>query len=177
MTDNEKHDLLKEDNMTNNNFSIEYLLVNFHDNDFFTEMCKSAELIIALFLAEYFDLSKHKETIKIILPRFMASFNCSGDWSCDEAQKLMTHLEEYFSKGTTYLYGIEDIRKHVEQYNYDSEYPTKESGIYDDRERLENPLAWFNNLNLNMNAETIFIQFVSTVDGKPIPCLTTYRYF
>lgn len=162
--------------MKNNNFRIEYLFINFHDNDFFTEMCNSAELIIDLFLAEYFNLSKHKETIKIILPRFMASFNCLGDWS-DNTQKQMNHLEEYFSKGTTYLYDIEDIRKHVEQYNYESEYPTKESGIYDDKERLENPLVWFNNLNLSMNAETIFLQFVSTADGKPIPGLTAYCYF
>ena len=163
--------------MTNNNFKIEYLFINFHDNDFFTEMCKSAELIIDLFKDEWFVPSKHKEVIKMLLPRMVAGFNCLGRWSEDDSQKQMNHLESYFSKGTTYLYDIEDIRKHVEQYNYESEYPIKESGIYEDKERLENPIVWFNNLKLSMNAETIFIQFVSTADGKPIPGLTTYSFF
>ena len=161
----------------NNNFRIEYLFINFHDNDFFMEMCNSAELIIDSFNKELLVPSKHKEVIKMLLPKMMAGFNCLGRWSDCDAQKQMNHLEEYFSKGTTYLYDIEDIRKHAEQYNYESEYPIKESGIYDDKERLENPLVWFNNLKLSMNAETIFIQFVSTDDGKPIPGLTTYCYF
>lgn len=38
--------------MTNNNFKIEYLFINFHDNDFFMEMCNSAELIIDSFNKE-----------------------------------------------------------------------------------------------------------------------------
>lgn len=163
--------------MTDNNFKIEYLFVNFHDSDFYIEMCNSAELFIDSFNKELLVPSKHKEIIKALLPKMMAGFNCLRCLSEKDVQKQMNHLEEYFSKGTTYLYDIEDIRKHVEQYNYESEYSTKESGIYDDKERLENPLVWFNNLKLNMNSETIFIQFVSTNDGKHIPGLTAYRFF
>ena len=37
----------------NNNFRIEYLFINFHDNDFFMEMCNSAELIIDSFNKEH----------------------------------------------------------------------------------------------------------------------------
>ena len=163
--------------MSDSIFKTEYLFINFHDNDFFMEMCKSAEFIIELFNDEWFVPSKHKEVIKILLPRMMAWFNCLRRWSDDDVQKQINHLESYFSKGTTYLYDIEDIRKHVEQYNYESEYSVKESGIYDDKERLENPLVWFNNLKLSMNAETIFIQFVYNDEGKPCPALTLYRFF
>ena len=48
----------------NNNFRIEYLFINFHDNDFFMEMCNSAELIIDSFNKELLVPSKHKEIIK-----------------------------------------------------------------------------------------------------------------
>ena len=109
--------------MTDNNFKIEYLFVNFHDSDFYMEMCNSAELIIDSFNKELLVPSKHKEIIKALLPKMMAGFNCLRCLSEKDVQKQINHLEEYFSKGTTYLYDIEDIRKHVERYNYESEYP------------------------------------------------------
>lgn len=121
-------------------FKVEYLFINFHDNDFFMEMCKSTELLIDAFNTDLLEYSKHKEIIKVLLPKMMAWFYCLVKCSGCDVQKQMNHLEEYFSKGITYLYDIEDIRKHVEKYNYESEYPIKESGIYDDKERLENPL-------------------------------------
>lgn len=88
----------------NNNYKIKYLFINLHDNDFYMNMCSFAELFIDLFIGGQLNISSIKDKIPFAFPRMMSLFNSIGKWNEENAKEQMIHLEEYFSKGTTYLY-------------------------------------------------------------------------
>lgn len=157
-------------------YKINYLLINYHDNDFYVEMCRFAELIIDMFLNGELNLNNYKDKITATIPKFMACFNCLKQ-HCENITDKLNHLEKYFSNGITCLSAIEEIKQHCCKYNYEKEYPIISSGLFNDKLREEDPYFWINSLKLSMNAETIFIQLISTQSGRPIPELTTYRYF
>lgn len=104
----------------------------------------------------------------------MSSINFLGKGNKENAKEQMIHLEEYFSKETTYLYDFEEIKKHIKEYNMEVDCKIEESNLYNEEERINNPGIWMNNLNLNMNAEVIWIQFVSDENDKPVAEHTTY---
>ena len=158
----------------NNNYKIKYLFINLHDNDFYMNMCNFADLFIDLFMVGKLNISSLKDKIPFAFPRIMSSFNFLGKLNKENAKEQMIHLEEYFSKETTYLYDFEEIKKHIKEYNMEVDCKIEESNLYNEEERINNPGIWMNNLNLNMNAEVIWIQFVSDENDKPVAEHTTY---
>lgn len=158
----------------NKKYKIKYLFINLHDNDYYMNMCSFADLFIDLFMVGQLNISLFKDKIPFIFPRIMSSFNFLGKWNKENAKEQMIHLEEYFSKETTYLYDFEDIKEHVKEYNMEVDCKSEESNLDNEEERINNPGVWMNNLKLNMNSEVIWLQFVSDENDKPVAEHTTY---
>lgn len=151
----------------NNKFK--YLLVNFHDNDFYIPMCTLAEILITMFCDGILNISE-KDKITVAIPKLMATlvYLNSKNPSYDQYFK-------YFSNKTTILFDIDEIVNHIMKYDMGSNLEI--SGLYNEECRTKNPIYWFNSLDINLNAECILIQFVFNEDGTTNNSETTYRYF
>ena len=136
----------------------ELLLINFHDNDFYFPMCKTAKFLLEESNSEKSFPSTHIENYKNVIPRMMAIFQYMNHYHAGYDITDLQHYEKYFSEHTDYIVGIKAIREHIEKYNI-SEVSTECSGLYNDELFNEDPYCWLYSLKLNLNSEAILLLF------------------
>lgn len=145
----------------------ELLLINFHDNDFYVSMCKTAEFLLREFKEEGTLPSTHLENYKNAVPRIMAIYHYIGFTHAGSTLDELKHYEDYFSKHTTYLTDYDEIVEHIKKYNMGyGNVPTEESGIYNKELFNDNPYEWLYDLKLNLNAEALLIMFIDDGDDS-----------
>jgi hypothetical protein len=114
--------------------------------------------------------------MKNSIPRLMAVYNHLSDTHTGEPLSSLTHLEEYFSTGTTYITDIQEIRDYISKTSYEDS--LKDTALYDDTLLNDNPLSWLEQLNVSMDAETILLVFVRDArTNQPIKELSWYGVF
>lgn len=139
---------------------VEFLLINFHDNDFYIPMCKVAEFLLKESDDEKSFPSTHLENYKNVVPKLMAIFQYMNPYHAGCNVSELQHYEKYFSEHTEYIVGIDEIKKHIEKYNLISGSITTElSGVYDDDLLKSDPRGWLYRLKLNLNSEAILLLF------------------
>lgn len=139
---------------------IELLLINFHNNDFYLPMCKTAEFLLEECDDEKSFPSTHLENYKNIVPRMMAIFQYMNAYHAGCNVSELQRYEKYFSEHTEYIVGIDEIKKHIEKYNMTSYgIHTKDSGLYNDDLFDEDPYSWLYSLRLNLNSEAVLLLF------------------
>lgn len=157
-------------------FNLEFLLVNFHDNDYYLPMCRTAETLLELFQQDSISPSYHLENMKNSIPRLMSVYNHLLDSHTGEPKTALTHLDEYFSTGTTYITDLNDIRDYISHTAFEDS--LKETSLYDDTLLNDNPLLWLEQLNVSMDAETILLVFVRDIHtNQPVKELSWYGVF
>lgn len=145
----------------------EFLLINFHDNDFYLPMCKTAEFLLNECDDELSFPSTHLENYKNVIPRMMAIFQYMNAYHAGSDIHELEHYEKYFASHTDYITDLEDIKAHIEKYNMTTNgIPIENSGLYDDKLLKDDPVYWLHNLKLNLNSEAIFILFTDSENGN-----------
>lgn len=154
-------------------YKLEYVFINLSDNDFNFAMCDFAESLIRMFERGEFTVEKCKDNVKEAFPRMMACLYHLDEYEAGKPEEMKRH-EEYFANQAEYLFDFDEIEgymkehamlydEHVADWNFDY--------------RCAYPEAWLSQLDLNLNAEAILIQFVSTKNGHPAKGKSSYRIF
>lgn len=139
----------------------ELLLINFHNNDFYTPMCKTAKFLLEESNTEKSFPSTHIINYKNVVPRMMAIYQYMNTYHAGYDITDLQRYEKYFSEHTEYIVGIKAIQEHIEKYNMSLHgVPTECSGIYNDELFNENPYGWLYSLKLNLNSEAILLLFI-----------------
>ena len=159
--------------MAERKYKLEYVFIDLFDNDFNFAMCDFAESLIRMFERGDFTVEKCKDNVKEVFPKMMACFRHLDEYEAGKTDELKLH-EEYFAKQAKLLFDFEEIKSHMKEH----------AMLYDEHAvdwnfdyRYAYPDAWISQLDLELNAEAILIQFVSTKDGKPVSDRSSYRIF
>jgi hypothetical protein len=159
--------------MAEHKYKLEYVFIDLSDNDFYFAMCDFAESLIRMFERGDFTVEKCKDNVKETFPRMMSCLCHLDEYESGKPEEMKRH-EEYFAEQSTYLFDFDEIKGYMKEH----------AMLYDEHDadwnfdyRYAYPDAWLSQLDINLNAEVILIQFVSTKSGKPEKGKSSYRIF
>lgn len=160
--------------MAEHKYKLEYVFINLSDNDFNFAMCDFAESLIRMFNRGDFTVEKCKDNLKEAFPKMMACLCYLEEYEAGKHEELKRY-EDYFRNQATYLFDFDEIKGYLNENG--SNWSGNNNHL--DREELRRvaPDDWMANLDINLNAEAILIQFVSTKNGKPAKGKSSYRIF
>lgn len=160
--------------MAEHKYKLEYVFIDLSDNDFNFAMCDFAESLIRMFERGDFTVEKCKDNLKEAFPKMMACLCYLEEYEAGKHEELKRH-EDYFRNQATYLFDFDEIKGYMKENAmlYD-----EHAADWDLDYRYSYPDAWLSQLDLNLNAEAILIQFVSTTkSGNPAKGKSSYRIF
>lgn len=156
-----------------NRYKLEYVFIDLSDNDFYFAMLDFAESLIRMFERGVFTVEKCKDNVKEAFPRMMACLCYLDEYEVGKPEEMKSH-EEYFANQAEYLFDFDEIKEYMKEH----------AMLYDEHAadwnfdyRYAYPDTWMSQLDLNLNAEAILIQFVSTKNGDPVKGKSSYRIF
>lgn len=161
--------------MAEHKYKLEYVFINLSDNDFNLAMCDFAESLIRMFERGVFTVEKCKDNLKEAFPKMMACLCHLDEYETGKPEEMKSH-EEYFANQAEYLFDFDEIKKYMKG---NAMLMSKNSFVLIDNDdyRQRYPEYWLPSLEINLNAEVVLIQFVSTKSGQPVKGKSSYRIF
>lgn len=154
---------------------LEYVFIDLSDNDFNFAMLDFAESLVRMFERGVFTVEKCKDNVKEAFPKMMACLCHLDEYEAGKPEEMKSH-EEYFSTQATYMFDFDEIKECMTGH---AMLMSENSLVLIDNDdyRQRFPEYWLSDLEINLNAEAILIQFVSTKDGKPVKGKSSYKIF
>lgn len=156
-------------------YKLEYVFIDLSDNDFDFAMLDFAESLIRMFERGTFTVEKCKDNVKEAFPKMMACLCHLDEYEAGKPDEIKRH-EEYFANQAEYLFDFDEIKCYLNENA--SKWSGNNNNIDWEVVRRVAPDNWLSDLELNLNAEAILIQFASIAkNGKPAMGKSSYRIF